>query len=194
MIIGLTGGSGTGKSSAARYIEQKGFLTVDFDRISREITQKDTPCLKEIVKIFSEEVLNEDKTLNRRRLGEIVFSDSEKLAILNSITHRYILKESERIVRENSRCNFLFDAPLLFEAGLEKQCDYVISVLADKETRICRIVARDSISRETAENRINSQHNDEYYMTKSDFCVMNNGSIEELQQQLDDIFRRIVNE
>lgn len=194
MIIGLTGGSGTGKSSAARYIEQKGFLTVDFDRISREITQKNTPCLKEIVKTFSEEVLNEDKTLNRRRLGEIVFSDSEKLAILNSITHRYILKESERIVRENSRCNFLFDAPLLFEAGLEKQCDYVISVLADKETRICRIVARDSISHETAENRINSQHNDEYYMTKSDFCVTNNGSIEELQQQLDDIFRRIVNE
>ncbi len=191
MIIGLTGGSGTGKSSAARYIEQKGFVTVDFDRISRDICQKGSPCLNEIVQVFSESVLNEDKTLNRRRLGEIVFSDSGKLAILNSITHKYILMESERIVRENSGCNLLFDAPLLFEAGLEKQCDLVISVLAEREIRINRIIERDSISREAAENRIDSQPKDEYYIGKSDFCVTNNHGIDELYRQLDDIGRII---
>lgn len=191
MIIGLTGGSGTGKSSAARFFEKEGFVIVDFDRISREVTAKGSECLKELEENFGSIIIDADGNLNRKALGEIVFADEEKLALLNRIEHKYILKKSDEIERENEGKNLVFDAPLLFEAGLEKKCDYVVSILAEREKRISRICKRDSLTRESAQKRINSQPSDNFYEEKSDFCVYNNESAQKLEFQICKILRSI---
>ena len=146
MIIGLTGGSGVGKSCASEVFEAEGFLIIDFDKISRDVTSAGSECLAELTQFFGDSILNADQSLNRRLLGEIVFSDKEKLSALNRITHKHILKKSDEITNANKDKNIIFDAPLLFEAGLEKKCDYVVSVLADIQNRIERICRRDSIS------------------------------------------------
>ena len=194
MIIGLTGGSGTGKSSASKIFEKNGFTVIDFDKISRDVCAPKSQCLFEITQIFGESVLNEDKSLNRKKLGEIVFSDKEKLDILTRITHKHILIKTDEIMEENKNKNLLFDAPLLFEAGLEKKCDFVISILSDKEKRIERICKRDSLCVKSAKKRINSQKDDDYYISKSDFCVYNNSSVSELETQVTHILRSILNE
>lgn len=194
MIIGLTGGSGVGKSCASEVFEAEGFLIIDFDKISRDVTSAGSECLAELTQFFGDSILNADQSLNRRLLGEIVFSDKEKLSALNRITHKHILKKSDEITNANKDKNIIFDAPLLFEAGLEKKCDYVVSVLADIQNRIERICRRDSISEDIARNRIRSQHDDDYYINKSDFCVYNNSNIENLEIQIKNLIRSIFDE
>lgn len=194
MIIGLTGGSGVGKSCASEVFEAEGFLIIDFDKISREVTSAGSECLSELTQFFGNRILNADQSLNRRLLGEIVFSDKEKLSALNRITHKYILKKSDQITNSNKEKNIIFDAPLLFETELNQKCDYVISVLADFQKRIERICQRDSISEDVARNRIKSQHDDNYYISKSDFCIYNNDNIENLEIQIKKIIRSIFDE
>lgn len=194
MIIGLTGGSGTGKSYASEIFEKNGFTVIDFDRVSRDVCDKGSTCLSEITEVFGKEILNPDFSLNRKKLGEIVFADKEKLEILTRITHKHILIETNRIMDEKKDKNLLFDAPLLFEAELDKKCDYVISVLADREKRIDRISKRDSLSLENAENRVSSQPEDDFYISKSDFFVYNNSTEEEFKNQIFQILRSIINE
>ncbi|MBQ4631074.1 MAG: dephospho-CoA kinase [Clostridia bacterium] len=194
MIIGLTGGSGTGKSTAVETIVNFGFIPIDFDRISRDVSAPGTKCLSEIVFVFGNDILTENKALNRRKLGEIVFADKSKLEILTGITHKYILEETNNIIASNKNENLLFDAPLLFEAGLEKKCDFVISILADRQKRIERICARDLISPESAKNRINSQPDDEFYISKSDYCVYNNSTQKDFKMQIAQIIRSKLNE
>lgn len=194
MIIGLTGGSGTGKSHASKFFEKNGFTVIDFDRVSRDVCTTGSICLLEITEVFGKDILNSDFSLNRKKLGEIVFADKEKLEILTHITHKHILIETNRIMAEKKGENLLFDAPLLFEAELDKKCDYVISVLSDKEKRIERISKRDSLSRKNSENRINSQPEDDFYISKSDFIVYNNSTEEEFEKQISKILRSIINE
>lgn len=192
MIIGLTGSSGSGKSVAAEFFAEKGFFIIDFDRISREICNPGEPCLMELTEHFGCDIIDSEGSLRRKKLGEIVFSDKEKLSLLNSITHRYILQKSDILKEQNKHRNIVMDAPLLFEADLDKQCDYVISILSDTEVQIQRIMERDGISRETATSRIASQHNREYFEEKSDFCVYNNSTrqefISKLEKLLEDIY------
>ncbi|MBQ4526831.1 MAG: dephospho-CoA kinase [Clostridia bacterium] len=194
MIIGLTGGSGTGKSTAANIIKEYGFICIDFDKVSREVTSAGSDCLNEIVSTFGKNILNSDGSLDRRLLGSIVFTDNKKLDILTKITHKHILIETEKILKDNEGKNLLLDAPLLFEAGLQNKCDYVISVLADEEIRIRRITERDNISENYAKSRIASQHDDDFYTSQSDFCVYNNSTSDELKTKIDVILRSIMND
>lgn len=194
MIIGLTGGSGSGKSCAAGYFEKKGFLILDFDQISRDVAMPGSDCVKEIEKVFGSNLTSDSGELNRRALGEIVFADEKKLEILNKITHKYILKKADSIIEENQDRDMIFDAPLLFQAGLDKKCDYVISILADRHLRIRRICQRDAISPETAQNRLSRQPSDEFYLAKSDLCVYNNNGIPQLEKELHQFLRSITDE
>jgi len=191
LIVGLTGGSGTGKSTVSRVFEREGFEIIDYDLISRQVCEKGSDCLDEICAIFGNGVLNSDSTLNRKALGAIVFSDGEKLRALNTITHKYITLRSEEILASSDSERFVLDAPLLFEAELEKKCDCVVSVLSGVEKRTERIMQRDSISYEYALKRINSQKKDEFYIEKSDFVIYNNNSVEELNDNTLKIIRDI---
>ena len=188
MILGLTGGSGTGKSTVCKYFEEKGFLVIDSDKIARQVCQKGEKCLEEVVSAFGKEILDEDGNLIRSALAKIVFSDEKKLSLLNSITHKYIVLENKNIIEENSHRDIVLDAPLLFEAGLGDICTKRLCVLSDRNKRIQRIVERDNISDESATARINSQPEDEFYTSRCEYVVYNNSSREELFGELDRIF------
>ncbi len=188
MIVGLTGGSGSGKSSACPFFEKKGFKIVDMDALSRKTSKKGSPCLKEIESVFGSGVIDENGELKRRALGDIVFSDAEKLKKLNSITHKYIIEETEKIIAQNSEKDILFDAPLLFEAGLNKLCGVTLAVLSSKENRVKRICLRDNLTESRALARIESQPSDEFYTSHCDFVISNNGTLEELETALKERF------
>ncbi len=194
MIIGLTGGSGSGKSSASQFFSQKGFEIIDFDALSKKVSSKGSKCLDELREVFGENIFAPDGSLLRRKLGDIVFADEKKLSILNSITHKYILKEADKLLKEYDGKNIIFDAPLLFEAELDKKCDCTISILADPDIRIERIAKRDGISKPSAKNRIKSQKDDSFYLEKSDYIVYNEKDVASLYLELANILRSIADE
>ncbi|HIY04574.1 MAG TPA: dephospho-CoA kinase [Candidatus Anaerotignum merdipullorum] len=187
-VIGLTGGTGSGKSVVSRLLQEMGAVIVDADKISRQIVEVDQPAYREIVKYFGKEILQEDGTIFRRKLGEIVFHDSEKLAFLNRCTHTYIVaKMQEQIAAvkaEGTAKCIVLDAPLLFEAGLERFCDAVWVVYADVDTRAKRIMERDGVSYDLALARISSQKTWDEYRALSDIVLDNSQDRNHLQEQL----------
>lgn len=173
MVIGVTGGSGSGKSYIAKKFIPYGFEIIDADRIAKEIMMTDNELKSKIIKIFGISLLV-DGQIDRKALGKIVFADSKKLERLNSLTHPAIISKIKKEVKLYDKC--VIDAPLLFEAGLHRICDYTVAVFADDEVRIKRIIDRDNIDAETAINRIASQMSNMEYIDKTDYCVKNNGN------------------
>lgn len=171
--------SGAGKSTACKLFRQAGFEIIDCDKICREIVEKGKPCLNEIVLAFGNEILTDGGVLNRPALGRIIFSDRDKRLKLNGIMYPYVSYSIiKKLVYSNAEYSVL-DAPTLFESGIETVCDIIVSVAADKNILIGRIVKRDNISEESAENRLNSQQDIHFYKERSDILLMNNGSEEE---------------
>lgn len=182
-VLGLTGGSGSGKSTAAVILREQGAYIIDTDKIAREIVCPGEPAYKKIVSKFGADVLNEDGTLNRKHLAEIVFTDKEKLQMLNEITHSEIFKIVRKRTAEHKGELVVIDAPLLFDCPeILELCDKTIVVAAEKDVRIKRIVARDKISRELAEKRLASQKPQEHLVKMADIVWENNGNIEDLRR------------
>ena len=180
MIIGLTGQSGAGKTTASKIFEENGFFVIDADKVSRAVS-KNKDCLSSLVSVFSEDILSENGELNRKKLGSIVFSDEEKLELLNKTIFPYIIKEIEEISIQNSDKNIVLDAPTLFESGLHTSCDIIVSAIANRDLRIKRITERDGISLDDALKRINSQKTEEFFRSNSDYIIENNNGLGELK-------------
>lgn len=183
-LIGITGGSGCGKSHFSGRLRERGIPVIDCDLVSREIMAKDTPCAKEVCRYFGNEIL-ENGEINRRKLGNMVFADPEKLKKLNEITHKYILESIyNRMEKEESQV-IMADGATLIESGIK--CDMIVGVLADKEIRKKRIMERDGLTEEEARLRISAQKDDSFYIENCDFVVYNNqGEID-----LDQFIKRI---
>ncbi len=175
-VLGLTGGTGAGKSAVSSLLEKSGATIIDADKLSREITKEGGIALPEIDASFPGVIKN--GVLDRKALGRIVFSDKEKLLILNEITHKYIIELTKKAI-EASKGLIVLDAPLLFEAGEDKLCDKVIFVDADEKNRLERIVKRDNLSIDEAKARIEAR-NLSPIKEKCDFVIMNNGDIDKL--------------
>lgn len=159
-IVGLTGGIASGKSFVSDILKSKDIPVIDADSIAHKITNYDSETLKEIESVFGKDVINEDGTLNRKKLGSIVFSDKNKLEILNKIMHPKIIKEIFKEVDDIKLKGYkicVIDAPLLIESELYKITDIVIIVYCDLKTQIERLVKRNNFSIKEAESRINSQ-------------------------------------
>ena len=179
-IIGLTGQSGAGKTTVCDTFKSLGLQIINADLVSKYITENSKVCIDELKTAFGEEYI-ENGVLNRRKLGSLVFADREKLDKLMEITFPYIIDEINRQI-ENIGNNKLIvvDAPTLFESGLNKSCDEVVSVISDKALRLDRIMKRDKISKEEAEKRFSSQLSEKFFKENSDFIIENNGSEDEL--------------
>lgn len=187
-IIGLTGGSGTGKGTFAALLREKGAGWVDADAVYRTLCAENREMLRELDTAFGG-VLDENGALNRPKLASIVFADPEKLKQLNTITVPYIRAASLKAMRAQSDCPFvLYDAPTLFEVGADDLCDRIIGVLAETETRVQRIMARDGLDEAAARARIGAQPDADFYRARCDYIVENNGGIADLQRQADAIF------
>lgn len=173
MIIGITGGSGAGKSTASAFFRKNGYYIADTDKIGHSVILPGKNAYIELINVFGNEILNNDKTVNRKKLGSIVFSDSDKLKELNRITHFYITEDLKKIIKENK--NVAIDGALLIESGISKMCDKVIFVSCPLEERIQRIIKRDGIKREDAVKRINNQNSDAFYRKNCDIEIVNDG-------------------
>lgn len=190
-VIGLTGMSGAGKSTACKMFREAGFYVIDCDGICREIVKKGKPCLKEIASGFGSEILTAEGELNRRLMGKIIFSDPDKRIKLNGIMYPFVsYSVIKRIIFSDSEYTVL-DAPTLFESGLEDICGKIVSVAADKEILINRITVRHGITREEAKNRLDSQYDADFFREKSDILIMNNGSEEEFSREIKKTICRI---
>ena len=169
MIIGLTGGIASGKSTASKYLDEQGFKIYDADKIAKEISEsKETK--EEILKIFG--------TVERAEIKKIVFEDKEKLKILNDIIHPRVLEYYKKIRKISDRKEkIIFDVPLLFESGIDKLCDKIIVVISNYEIQVQRIIERDKIDRSLAEKIISSQMSNEEK-------IENNSSLDELKKEI----------
>lgn len=181
MVVGLTGQTGAGKSTVSKIFSSNGFAVIDADQVARRVVEKGTKCLDEIADFYGRTVINDDGTLNRKALAAIVFSDKAKLETLNTITYPYITGEILKQIRAHSMKGeklILLDAPTLFESRADDFCEIIISVLADEEIRERRIISRDGLTPEQARKRMDSQLDEDFFRTHSDYIIHNNGSMD----------------
>ena len=161
ILIGLTGGVATWKSTVAQMFKQCGAIIIDADELARKVVQPDKPAWRDIVRIFGKEVLSPDRTINRQALGSIVFKSPAKRRQLERIVHPRVAREQQRLTKEAARKDpnavVLYDVPLLFEAGIDKRVQKIIVVTADQQTQIARLKKRNDLSRAEALRRIRSQ-------------------------------------
>jgi dephospho-CoA kinase len=186
IIIGLSGQSGAGKTTALEVLKDCGAKVCDADMVSREVMAKDTPCTKELIAFFGEGIAIGGE-INRKKLAEIVFFDKNKLEKLTEITHRYIKESIFASIEEARSCGekfFVIDAPLLFESGLDALCDVTLAVVAERETRIKRITERDGITRELAEKRLDAQLSENDLRRLADEVIENTSNIEEFKEKV----------
>ncbi|MBR5773733.1 MAG: dephospho-CoA kinase [Clostridia bacterium] len=188
LVIGMTGPTGSGKSTIGETLCARGFKIVDADKVARRVTEKGSPTLAQLCSAFGDDIMYPCGELDRAALAKKAFADEESLRMLNSITHPAIIeliKAEIEVLRASGETKIILDAPQLFEAGADKLCDYVISVLADRATRLERIMERDNITEEQALSRINAQKSDDFFVENSDFVIYNNSDIEALTPQID---------
>ena len=184
IVIGLCGRSGAGKSYVSKLFASEGIPSVDTDAVYREMTSspsdgKLSDCMKELVAEFGDGILSEDMSLNRRALADAVFSDNGKamLSKLNEITHRHILSETDKrlaVFCEEGYTAAIVDAPLLFESGYDKKCDYIMVATAPEDVLVERIISRDGVEREHAEKRLKAQLSESEIVSRADFVINTN--------------------
>ena len=192
-VIGLTGGTGSGKSVVSRSLKDAGAVIVDADRIAHEIILKGEPAYHEIIAYYGTGILDAEGNIIRKKLGEIVFNNKEKLAFLNQCTHNYITAEVKRQIaaakEEGTAKAIIIDAPLLLEAGLETVCDLVWVVYADPEVRAQRVMVRDGITYELAKARISNQKTWEEYKAVANAVIDNSKDLAHLEDQLTELLK-----
>ncbi len=192
-IIGLCGGSGSGKGTVAEIFSVFGIPSVDTDKVYHELTSRKSDCLDALVSEFGEVILNEEGTLDRKALSSLVFGDGAaavKRQILNKIAHKFVLERTREILRDYELMGAkaaLVDAPLLFESGFDKECDLIIAVVADMKVRIDRIMLRDGITERSATLRVKTQLPDDYLSSRADYVVNNSGSLDDLEKTVSEI-------
>lgn len=197
MVIGLTGGIGTGKSTVSQILKDRGFPVIDLDVISHEVIEFSS-VVEKIVQNFGREVLDEDEagncTISREKLGKIIFANKEKRLALNSIMHPEILKVMHKKILEckSEKNKIIFvEVQLLFEVQWEKEFDYILLVAAKRDMQVRRVLERDKRSEEEAWNIINSQMSLDEKREKSDFVIENDGNMDDLNKKVDKFLKSL---
>jgi dephospho-CoA kinase len=195
MNIGLTGGIATGKSTVSSLLVQKGALLIDADAIAREVMLPGQPVLDAVTNFFGQAILQEDGTLDRKKLGNIVFNDKEALKVLNSISHPVIRKQMKERMNELEKQNpntlIVIDIPLLIESGLQSMFEQVLLVYVPRDIQKQRLMLRDSLSSEQAEARLLAQMDIEEKKTIANIVIDNSYSLEQTEQQLSELWHQL---
>lgn len=197
IVVGLAGQSGTGKTTVAAMLVERGAACLDMDLVAREIVEPGTEALSRIQKAFGDEFLLADGTLNRRKLGRTVFSASAALELLNSITHPELVGKARAWIRglEQSPCPppiAVIDAAALFESGLAEHVDVVVITVASEELQAERIAARDRIPYEDAVARIHAQRTVDEMIERADYVIRTDCPLEETVRQMDELWEALV--
>ena len=189
-LIGLTGQSGAGKSTAAELFEENGMTVINADALVAEIYESSPACLKSVAASFGGDIINPDGTLNRKLLARRAFESKDNTALLGAIVHPFVIAETLKILKTLSG-TVVFDAPQLFESNMDAVCDVIVSVTADEGVRAGRIIERDGLTREQARERISAQHSEEFFRSHSDYILENNGNILRFKAQTSALIEKI---
>ena len=200
-VIGIAGGIGSGKSTVTDYLRERNYTVIDADEVARESVMPGEPAVDELIDFFGKEILNDDGSLNRRKLAQIAFCDQKKTEKLNEILHKDISHRIDMKVDKFIQKNDVFlkpgqesdkakrllfiSAPLFFEAVLDRKCDETWAVTADMELRIKRTELRDGLPRKEILDRMSKQLTDEQRAARADYTISNEGTREELISQID---------
>lgn len=195
IVVGLTGGLATGKSSVARLFQDFGAIVIDADVFAREAVEPGRPAWRDIVRVFGKKVLQSDRTLDRRTLGRIVFGNRAKLKQLGAIVHPRVAREQNRLTREIARKDpdavIIYDAPVLIEAGAHKRVNKIIVVAADQATQIKRLCNRSHFSRAEALRRIRSQLPLAQKIKLADYVIDGTLSFEQTKNEVQRIYAEL---
>lgn len=193
LVIGITGPTGSGKTTALQCVRKKGGCVLDLDAVYHALLQTDQALTADLEERFPGVI--HGGVLDRKTLGKIVFADKAALRDLNEITARYIQAETDRRLKEaeNQGCPVAaIDAINLLSSALPSRCDYTIAVTAPVEVRVRRLMARDNISEEYARLRISAQNPNEYYEQGCDYALKNEGTTEEFEKQCDTLLEALM--
>ena len=193
--IGLTGGIGSGKTTAAKRFSELGARVYHADEVSRHALDIGGECYARVVAAFGGGVLREDGSIDRKKLGEIVFSDESKRVLLNEIIHPYVIEtlflQAEKDCAHDQNALAVFEVPLLFESCMNEQMDHNIVVTASEESRIRRVMERDSLTREQVLSRVRAQMPEQEKLLLADSVIHNDGTEEELVAQVDALYEML---
>jgi dephospho-CoA kinase len=190
-IVGLTGGIGSGKTTVANWFPEKGIPVYNSDRAARELMNENPEIKSGLIKLFGNQAYD-SSGLNRKYISSLVFENKDLLKKLNAIVHPAVFEDFRNWVKNQNAEFVVKEAAILFESGSYRDCDFVVSVISDEKNRTKRVVERDGISAENVLNRMKNQWTDEQRIEKSDFVIYNNGSLEELKLEFDEIFKKLV--
>ena len=192
-VFGITGPSGAGKSLLCEYCAAHGIPHLDADAIYHALLVPPSDAVDALRATFGDEILDKNGAVDRKALSTIVFHDEKKLALLNETVLGIVLRDIRHRLEElrtQGVTEVVVDAPTLIESGFHRECDTVVVVLSEKETRVARIMARDGLSRERAEERVNAQKPDEFYRSAADAVLCNDGDRESLFESFEALLNK----
>jgi dephospho-CoA kinase len=194
-LIGVTGGIACGKTEICKVFQKKGAIVISGDEIGKEVVEKNKKVLKELVKTFGKEILSKNKSLNRRKLGEIAFASEESKDKLNRIIHPYLLRELRKRIKSLKKENYegvvTIDAALIVEWGLQKELDYLIFVQSRREDKIKRLQKEKGYSRKEALFRIKSQLPEITKKRLADFVIVNDKGLNGLRRKAEKTWNKL---
>jgi dephospho-CoA kinase len=195
IIIGLTGGIGSGKTEAGRILESLGAVHIDADAISRALTSPEGEALPEIREAFGDSVFNVDGSLDRHALAAAVFENPDRRRALEAILHPRVQRRALEMIdraRRNGAAAVVLDVPLLFETGMDAVCDVTWVVEANPQERVRRIMARGGLTEEEIASRVKNQMSDEDRAARAGKVVKNDGSVEKLAGELTNLYHQLI--
>jgi dephospho-CoA kinase len=195
LIVGLTGGVASGKTTVSEVLREEGATLIDADQIARELVQPQTPAWQELVRVFGNEILDRDGSIHRQKLASLIFSNPRRRSLLNRILHPRIKEEISRrlkgIQQKDPEAIVVIDAPLLIETGGHREMDKVIVVVSTETQQIERLRRRNQLSEEQARAMLSSQMSLEEKTTVADYVICNEGSPEETRQKAKNVFKEL---
>lgn len=193
-VIGLTGGIASGKSTVSNMLRELGAIVIDVDLVGRDVVSQGGAAYNKIIENFGRAILMSDGSINRKKLGNIVFSDHDKLKLLNQITHPEIINKVNEIIASQEKANkevVVVDAAILIEMGLNKYVDCVWLVVVDKETQLERLMERDHLSCCDALNRVNAQITNEQRMKYADVIIDNTQPVDVVRDMIRELWHKL---
>mgnify|MGYP001786892757 FL=1 len=195
-VIGITGPSGAGKTTLSTILKSNySSFIIDADEVARKLSNDSkTKYFEKMVNLFGKEILKDDGKLNRKEIARTIYKNKEKRRALNRLTFKYVVDDINEQIKEAEKQDYKYigiDVPLLYEAKMEKICDYVIAVVAEDQKKINRICQRDNITEELAKERLKIQNDNEFFVKKADFVIHNDGTLEKLETSLKEIIDKI---
>lgn len=190
-IIGITGSSGSGKSTVCEILNEKyNVKIIDADKIAKELLTSGTEYFNDVISKFGREITDDVGEIDRKKLADLIYNDDKKREMLNNSTFYYVVKEIKSRAKEANNVDIIIDAPLLFESKLDDICNFTIGVIAKESVQIERIIKRDSISKEQACKRIKAQQTNNFYMSKCTEIIENNNEYIETEKQIEEIAKK----